>query len=263
MFTAVCLAGPLIVATIGPRVSLLCGFLALALFCVANAVVAHWPENIYLAWISLIGAAALVGIAASPLWISQALFITADAKAYAKATKDRSNSNSEGGDQDHDRFLGTFNGTFWLFFHCTQISGNLLASAVPIVTGGEIAPLFYVYLAFAFIGVLLALGVRRPRAEPAAASVPLLGSEFKDHHVARSSSISSINSSTNGDDAAGDLVDDSQPPSCCTTLLSTATICLNPNMLLLIPLAMHTGLQLGEFFSFYNITVFSTNLMTF
>ena len=166
VFAASCLLGPALVARLGERASLVLGFAAICFFCVAYMLAATDDGNATLNWPLLLLAGAAVGFAASPIWVAQGSFITAQAKLWSKADPPARRANPHRvGSAAHAALeeavatsiprMGEANAIFFVCFQATQISGNLLPSLL-LHGGATDADVFLVYLCFAAAGTLVA-----------------------------------------------------------------------------------------------------------
>jgi hypothetical protein len=166
VFAASCLLGPALVARLGERASLVLGFAAISFFCVAYVLAATDGGNTTLNWPLLLLAGVAVGFAASPIWVAQGSFITAQAKLWSKADPPARRANPHRvGSAAHAAAeeaaaasiprMGEANAIFFVCFQATQISGNLLPSLL-LHGGATDVQVFLVYLCFAAAGTLVA-----------------------------------------------------------------------------------------------------------
>ena len=110
-FTFSSLWSPLLVHRVGAKACIQVSFAMYGTFIAAN---------MYPRWWTLYPGAAMVGLAASPLWVSQGILITHFAQVYARRR----------GEGDASAHVGYFNGIFQCFLVLTGVAGNLLSSVV-------------------------------------------------------------------------------------------------------------------------------------
>jgi|EP01047_Picozoa_sp_COSAG01_P057112 MFS family permease len=116
-FTFSSLWSPLLVHHVGAKPCVVGSFVMYGTFIAAN---------MYPRWWTLYPGAAMVGLAASPLWVSQGILITHFAQMYARAR----------GEDDVSAHVGLFNGIFQSFLVLTGVAGNVLSSVVFDTDGG-------------------------------------------------------------------------------------------------------------------------------
>ena len=102
---------PLLVHRVGAKACIQASFAMYGTF------IAAW---MYPRWWTLYPGAAMVGLAASPLWVSQGILITHFAQVYARRR----------GEEDASAHVGYFNGIFQCFLVLTGVAGNLMSSIV-------------------------------------------------------------------------------------------------------------------------------------
>ncbi|OQS00730.1 UNC93-like protein 3-like [Achlya hypogyna] len=136
--------GPVIPNMIGEKLSLIGSSTCYGLFAVANIIVALNPTATSLHWWVLIPSSALIGFAASVLWVCNGSYLTRLAVYYAQF-KGLPETSS----------MGFMNGTFFAIFKVSQLTGNILSSFVLGTLQWSTAWLFTVYAALSFFGTLL------------------------------------------------------------------------------------------------------------
>eukprot|EP01051_Picozoa_sp_SAG22_P011182 SAG22_NODE_1056_length_5777_cov_137.240402_5_plen_442_part_00 len=138
---------PLLVHRVGPKPCILASFAMYATFIAAN---------MYPRWWTLYPGALMVGLAASPLWVSQGILITHYAQVYARSR----------GEEDASAHVGYFNGIFQSLLVLTGVAGNLVSSIVfsagssgavgTVVSQSTVFFLFAIYLGSAAIAIVIA-----------------------------------------------------------------------------------------------------------
>ncbi len=108
--TVSCLLAPVVIRALGTKWTIVVGLTSYILYTAAN----FYPE-----FYTLIPAAALLGVAAGPLWAAQGTYLT----TLAISLSDYINDVPE-------TVINQFNGIFFLFFQSNQIWGNLLSSVI-------------------------------------------------------------------------------------------------------------------------------------
>ncbi|KAH9141462.1 hypothetical protein AeRB84_014353 [Aphanomyces euteiches] len=134
----------LTVDLLGKKWSLFGSSFFYALFAFANLMVALTPHNPNLHSALLITAAALLGMAASVLWISQASYITQISVIYATLKNEAVTSS-----------MGHFNGIFFSIFNLSSIAGNLISSLVLGTFDWSNTSLFLIYTVLGLSGTAL------------------------------------------------------------------------------------------------------------
>lgn len=79
--------------------------------------------NFYPTFFTLLPSSALIGILAAPMWTSQGLYISSAGQEYA-------NQRGLVSEKDLHGVLSKFNGIFFMAYEVTQVTGNLVSSAV-------------------------------------------------------------------------------------------------------------------------------------
>ncbi|XP_071790994.1 protein unc-93 homolog A-like [Asterias amurensis] len=105
-----CLFAPTLIRIIGTKWSIVISVACFSLYTACN----FYPVD-YI----LLPGGVLVGLAAAPLWISQGTYLTTSAFRYAELMN-----------EVPEAVVNQFNGIFFFFFQSSQISGNLVASLV-------------------------------------------------------------------------------------------------------------------------------------
>ncbi|KDO24686.1 hypothetical protein SPRG_10220 [Saprolegnia parasitica CBS 223.65] len=144
VFMAASFFGPVIPNLIGEKLSLVGSSACYGLFAVANIVVALNPTATTLHWWILIPASALIGFAASVLWVCNGSYLTRLSVYYAQFKHLPETSS-----------MGFMNGTFFAIFKVSQLTGNVLSSYVLGSLQWSTASLFTVYATLSFLGTLL------------------------------------------------------------------------------------------------------------
>ncbi|EQC41016.1 hypothetical protein SDRG_02074 [Saprolegnia diclina VS20] len=133
--------GPLVPQMIGEKASLIGSSACYGVFAVANMVVAMHPAATELhPWI-LLPASALIGLAASVLWVSQGSYLTRLSVCYAQF-KNLPDTSS----------MGYMNGTFSAIYKASQLTGNVLSSFILGTLQWSSATLFTTYAMLSFVG---------------------------------------------------------------------------------------------------------------
>eukprot|EP01060_Flectonema_neradi_P015756 TRINITY_DN223_c2_g1_i1.p1 TRINITY_DN223_c2_g1~~TRINITY_DN223_c2_g1_i1.p1 ORF type:complete len:494 (+),score=49.68 TRINITY_DN223_c2_g1_i1:44-1525(+) len=147
-YTCSCLAGVFIVDRLGERKCFQIAFAIFALFSASNVAVANNPTDITLQWWLLLPSSALVGVAASFLWIAQGTYLTTNAELHASVMGHQKGSS-----------LGLFTGIFFAFQQSTQIAGNILATVFLGYALWSPARLMFLYLVLTVAGLMLSLRI--------------------------------------------------------------------------------------------------------
>ncbi|ETV80319.1 hypothetical protein H257_06637 [Aphanomyces astaci] len=197
---------PLITNYFGEKNSMVGGSFSFILFAFANLIVALYPTKTSLHWWVMIPAALLLGVFASVLWIAQASYLTRLSVIYAQYMNVPAVSS-----------MGTFNGSFYAFYKMSRITGNLLSSFVLGFLGWSTASLFAVYTGISVAGSVLM------------ATLPDLVHPAGDESTALLK--------------AAELPIESS--SAATTLRALWDIAKDRRMVVLIPVWLLSGLQLG------------------
>ncbi|RHY86988.1 hypothetical protein DYB35_002920 [Aphanomyces astaci] len=197
------------------------------LFAFANLIVALYPTKTSLHWWVMIPAALLLGVFASVLWIAQASYLTRLSVIYAQYMNVPAVSS-----------MGTFNGSFYAFYKMSRITGNLLSSFVLGFLGWYI-----LNLPKAMVGVLQRLlhGHR---------STASLFAVYTGISVAGSVLMATLPDLVHpaGDESTALLKAAELPiesSSAATTLRALWDIAKDRRMVVLIPVWLLSGLQLG------------------
>ena len=114
VFGGMCLSSlyaPVLIRIVGTKYVMMTLFVAVGLFSAA-----HYSPTYY----TLLPAALLLGLLASPGSASESVYIANMARVYAVVT----------GQEEPEATIAWFNGIYAVFFQVTQITGNLIASSV-------------------------------------------------------------------------------------------------------------------------------------
>lgn len=87
------------------------------MFCMANVVVAWYPDDAKVHWFLLVPNSILTGACAAILWSAQGAYLTDIAILYAASN-----------DYTMAEGLGYFNSVFWSLYQASQVVGNLVSS---------------------------------------------------------------------------------------------------------------------------------------
>lgn len=153
VFSLTCLIAPRIVNVLGPKRSIICGFMTFCLFVATNYGIGSGSDinDNTLKWLGSIFASIIVGVGAPIMWTSQGRYLTDLSVTYAEIKLLPEGS-----------MLGTFNGMFYGIFQGTQIVGNLISSLIldkESKTPSNTLPI--VYLCCVIFGTISAFFLRK------------------------------------------------------------------------------------------------------
>ena len=143
VYTCSCLVGVFIARQLGEKRCFTVAFTLYSMFCAANVVVAGDPTNLELQWKLLLPSSALVGFAASFLWIAQGTYLTTNAEEYSLCMGLEKGSS-----------LGRFTGVFYGVLQSTQIIGSMLATLFLQYLQWTAGDLMKLYLCVTIIGTV-------------------------------------------------------------------------------------------------------------
>ena len=142
-FTLTCFVAPVVVNAVGAKNCVCIQFCFLSLYALSY---------LYPRWYTLYISAALVGIGAGPMWVSQGLYMSALSTRYRSLLVKHGNLH----DLQED-YSGLFQGYFFGIFQLTQVFGNLVSGYIEHVA--NVKTLFLVYFGMIIFGILLLLYV--------------------------------------------------------------------------------------------------------
>jgi MFS family permease len=168
VLTINCLFGPSLVTKLGVRGSLVFGFACICFFGAAYLVAVLLPKSCdgdycdganAIRWSLVLTAASLFGFAASPTWVAQGSYMTANAKELSKKWAHRGLIEYDESSSDLP-VMGFLNGIFWMILQLTQVTGNVVPAAMQ-NAGASTSAVFIVYLVFGVLGLLI-ISLLRP-----------------------------------------------------------------------------------------------------
>ena len=112
VYTAGCLLAPAVVRSLSPKYTMIISSIFVCAF-----VVAHVKPT----WFTLLPASASVGLWCAFMWAAQGVYITQCALGYSRTSN---------GNVDVPTALSLFNGIFWGLYNVNQIMGNVVSSIV-------------------------------------------------------------------------------------------------------------------------------------
>ncbi|KAF0718653.1 hypothetical protein AaE_010603 [Aphanomyces astaci] len=142
-FMTSAMAGPFLPHYFGEKKSMV-GSSTIAVFALANLVVALNPTNVVLQWGIMLPTAVLGGVAASFLWISQASYLTRLSVLYSQFKRVPAIAS-----------VGLFNGIFLSFFKLATLAGNTISALVLNALQWSTVSLFWIYTATSVAGTAL------------------------------------------------------------------------------------------------------------